>query len=180
MDTMVKRCAWGTCKSDTRYSEREYMKEVTFFPIPKPKTRLEECKIWVKACGRKNFTVDNVTKHSYICSKHFVENRPTEKYPHPVTAGSKENVKPCRKPPTKRELFPSEDFQTSHTKNFSATCTSMYVPDPAEFVEISASETSRPTNLGLHDSKANQKNNMTGIFIDIYRFFSILIQYKFA
>ncbi|XP_078317755.1 uncharacterized protein LOC111138234 [Crassostrea virginica] len=37
----------------------------------------------------------------------------------------------------------------------------MYVPDPAEFVEISASETSRPTNLGLHDSKANQKNNMT-------------------
>ena len=72
LDTMVKRCAWGMCKSDTRYNEREYMKGVTFFPIPKPKTRCEECKIWVKACGRKYFTVDNVTKHSYICSKHFV------------------------------------------------------------------------------------------------------------
>ena len=82
----------------------------------------------------------------------------------------KKNVKPCRKSPTKRDRFPSEDFQTSHTKNFSATCTSMYVPDPAEFVEISASETSRPTNLGLHDSKANQKNDMTGIFIDFSQF----------
>ena len=81
-------------------------------------------------------------------------------------------MKLCRKTPTKRERFPSEDFQTSHTNDFSATCTctSMYVPDPAEFVEISASETSRPTNLGLHDSKANQKNDMTGIFIDFSQF----------
>ena len=70
LDTMVIECAWGTCKSDIHYNEREYMEGVTFFPIPKPKTRLEECKIWVKACRRKNFTVDNVTKYSY---KFFVQ-----------------------------------------------------------------------------------------------------------
>ena len=29
----LKRCAWGKCKSDTRYSQREDMKEVSFRPF---------------------------------------------------------------------------------------------------------------------------------------------------
>ena len=87
---MVKRCAWGTCKSDSRYKDKEYMKDVIFWPIRKPKTPLRETLQWVKACNRKHFTVKNVDKHAYVCIKHFPEGRPTANYiyPIPLTDGS--------------------------------------------------------------------------------------------
>ena len=35
---------------------------------------LERAKIWVLLIGRGNFTVENVTRQTYICSDHFDEN----------------------------------------------------------------------------------------------------------
>lgn len=71
---MVKHCCWRTWRSDFRYAESEHMAEVSWFPFPKPITQLEKCKRLVKLCGRKNFTVANVNKSKYICSKHsFLE-----------------------------------------------------------------------------------------------------------
>ena len=66
---MVKRCCFGTCNTDTRYPE--HVKNGTFFPFPKPKTRLQTCLRWIKACGRphEQFNVNTITKDTYICSR---------------------------------------------------------------------------------------------------------------
>ena len=41
----------------------------------------------VHACGRKDFTIDKITKDTYICSLHFVGgNGPTEEDPDPINA----------------------------------------------------------------------------------------------
>lgn len=42
-----------------------------------------------KACGRKDFGVDNITKHTYVCSKHFVGGKgPTAEHPNPLPAAA--------------------------------------------------------------------------------------------
>ena len=66
---MVKRCCWGTCNSDTRYPDR--VQNVLFFPFPKPKTNIEVCMRWIKACGRPydQLNVNKITKDTYVCSK---------------------------------------------------------------------------------------------------------------
>lgn len=64
-----KHCAYGLCKSDSRYPDRN--PDVRFIPFPKPKTRMEECKMWIKACARpcNQLNPDLVRKGTYVCSK---------------------------------------------------------------------------------------------------------------
>ncbi|KAH3868928.1 zinc finger protein 423-like isoform X3 [Dreissena polymorpha] len=86
---MVKRCAWGRCKSDTRYEER-LVGNVIFHPFPKPKRHLDRCLRWIKACGRPHDQL-NVGKvdgnyNLYVCSKHFIDGAPSEEYPDPILA----------------------------------------------------------------------------------------------
>ncbi|XP_071103931.1 uncharacterized protein [Haliotis cracherodii] len=87
---MVKRCVWGTCNSDSRYADRFCGQ---FNPFPKPKTRLDACKRWIKACGRRHLDIN----------KHF-ENGvgPTGEHPDPVAADGADPVSrrsPKRKTP---------------------------------------------------------------------------------
>ena len=99
-------CCYGTCTSDSRYNHREYMKGVRFIRFPKPynqgkmrkhdpvreKEQNERCKRWIHACGRPTsgpnaFTIKNITRETYICTKHFVGgNGPTEEHPDPAIA----------------------------------------------------------------------------------------------
>uniref|UniRef100_A0A8C6TVD4 THAP-type domain-containing protein n=1 Tax=Neogobius melanostomus TaxID=47308 RepID=A0A8C6TVD4_9GOBI len=83
---MVKRCAYGVCKSDTRYPQS--VAGVKFYPFPKPKTKLQDCLQWIKQCGRPYYqlNVSKINKHTYVCSKHFVNGRPTPEYPNPIPA----------------------------------------------------------------------------------------------
>ena len=117
---MPKRCAWGLCNSDSRYDEygkrpRLDMAGVKFFRFPKLATDPQSCKDWVNACGRKNFTVKDVTNNMYVCSKHFHDNKPTENFPCPRPAlqsiGYKE--KPSRKLPRKRLAAKDMESATS-------------------------------------------------------------------
>ncbi len=48
------------------------MKGVTFKRIPTVKQDAEKCSTWVTACSRDKFTVNDVDKTKYVCSKHFV------------------------------------------------------------------------------------------------------------
>ena len=51
------------------------------------KLKTEKAKRWVHACGRTNFTVNSITKDTYICSIHFVGGKgPTDDNPHPINA----------------------------------------------------------------------------------------------
>ncbi|XP_048044354.1 uncharacterized protein LOC125267090 isoform X3 [Megalobrama amblycephala] len=112
---MVKRCAHGVCKSDTRFPER-LSGGVVFFPFPKPKTQRERCLQWIKQCGRPHSQVNesNITKHKYVCSKHFMNGKPTPEFPNPVNAvqgpnPTKEKLGGCRKSPKKRRRVCVQD-----------------------------------------------------------------------
>ncbi len=77
---MVKRCAWGTCKTDSRYPE-PLIKDgiaVNFHPFPSEKKFKDRRESWIRACCRADDFVCN--KSTYICSLHFVEKEgPTQK-----------------------------------------------------------------------------------------------------
>ena len=68
LTNMVKRCAWGTCNGDDRYPER--LQGAILIPFPKPKTKLELCLKWIKACGRPHSQLKetNINKHKAVCS----------------------------------------------------------------------------------------------------------------
>ncbi|XP_077994995.1 uncharacterized protein LOC144448593 [Glandiceps talaboti] len=85
---VVKRCAYGECKSDSRYFNRDYMHGVNFVRFPKPKTQLEKCQRWIKACSRgDNFGIHSIKPYTYICSLHFVGGKgPTDDHPDPIPA----------------------------------------------------------------------------------------------
>ena len=95
----TKRCAWGTCKNDSRYphllTKNEKGDEVRFYRFPAPKRwkqSAEKRVRWIVACHRGDSLVCG--KDSYICSLHFVgQNGPTPENPDPISAtASREKV----------------------------------------------------------------------------------------
>ncbi|GFN74771.1 hypothetical protein PoB_000127700 [Plakobranchus ocellatus] len=96
---VVKRCSWGHCKSDSRYSYKEHMQGVTFIAFPKPKRQLERCMEWIRLCNRphEKLNVNKIGKYHYVCSKHFLEG---SDYPEP--AGDAKPVRK-RKAPAQRQ-----------------------------------------------------------------------------
>ena len=70
---MVKRCAWGTCKSDSRYPTRLQKDDgtsVSFYSFPSLKKSRERREIWIRPCCRGDAFV--CLKDSYICGFHFI------------------------------------------------------------------------------------------------------------
>ena len=66
---MTKSCAWGVCPNTDNKNPT-----LRFIPFVKPNGRFGDrprAAHWVYLCGRKNFTLDNITQHSYICAHHF-------------------------------------------------------------------------------------------------------------
>ena len=95
---MVKRCAWGSCKSDTRYPERLKKADgtlVSFYSFPNAKKANDRREIWIRACSRGDKFVCH--KDSYVCGFHFIgENGPTAENPNPVPAtASADKVRLC-------------------------------------------------------------------------------------
>ena len=108
-------CSWGLCNSNSKYGPngkepRADMENVKFFPFPKPKTKLLQCKAWIAACGRKDFTVENITKNSYVCSKHFRDGMPTETHPNPYNATTAAITKKRKLPSYKMECDISRKY----------------------------------------------------------------------
>ncbi len=90
---MVKRCAWGTCRSDSRYPERLRKADgttVSFHGFPNEKKFKEKREKWIRACCRgDNFIC---RKDSYICGLHFIgESGPTVENPNPIPATANAN-----------------------------------------------------------------------------------------
>ena len=56
-------------------------------PFPKPHIDRDKCERWIRACRREGFGDDKVTKHTYICSMHFIGGSgPTVEHPDPIDA----------------------------------------------------------------------------------------------
>ena len=67
----MPQCAWGCAIVNQDIMKRVKTQDqalvgVSFIPFSKPKTNLEHCKAWIKACSRKNFTIDNIKRNSYV------------------------------------------------------------------------------------------------------------------
>ena len=91
----TKHCCWGRCNTDSRYPDRmpKPLKELeksgkkVFIPFVKPSQDIERCRRWIHACSRQNFTVNNITRNTYICALHWPgEKGPTEEFPDPLKA----------------------------------------------------------------------------------------------
>ncbi|KAL5020003.1 hypothetical protein ScPMuIL_002895 [Solemya velum] len=99
----TRHCCYGICKSDSHYSDRDHMKDVSWIPFPKPRRSLEKCLRWIHACGRDHFRVENVNRWTYICNKHFGNKEgPTPDVPANLTPAQEEKFSKKRKPPTPR------------------------------------------------------------------------------
>nr|XP_018666905.1 uncharacterized protein LOC108949341 [Ciona intestinalis] len=175
----MPHCSWGTCNSDSKYgaaskNPRINMVGVRFFPIPKPKTQLEKCKIWIKACGRQNFGIENVTKNSYVCSKHFVSGEPSSKYPNPISALSNDHAqannflkRPCRPSPKQREAVCSKRLRLVDS---SSAGSSLHI-DTFNENEPKCTTSQTQTNITLQhlqpytDSDFNSEQNIRRKFI---------------
>ena len=95
----TKRCAWGTCRNDSRYphllTKNEKGDEARFYRFPAPKrwkASAEKRKRCIVACHRGDSFVCG--RDSYICSLHFTDkNGPTPENPDPISAtASREKV----------------------------------------------------------------------------------------
>ena len=64
---MPYHCCWGKCHSNSSRTSAD----IRFLPFPKPWIDLDRAKRWLHLCGREDFTLDNITKNTYICSLHF-------------------------------------------------------------------------------------------------------------
>ena len=130
---VVKHCCYGLCTSDSRYPEK--LPEGTkfyfkFYPFTKPgyiketmtnwekekqNQRTEKARRWLNACGRKDFnSIEQITKHTYICSLHFID--PIEENPDPVHATSMTERVGKRKRPKERLPLPSKKKQREKMK----------------------------------------------------------------
>ena len=81
-----------------------------FIPFPKPSQGIERCQRWVNACCREDFTINKITRNTYICALHWPGQRgPTDEFPDPLKANftAQEVLKasrPRRKAPQTRGL----------------------------------------------------------------------------
>lgn len=58
-------------RSDNRYSFKEYMQDVNFVKFSSKCIDIDCSKKRIKACGRVNFTLNKLTRDTYICTQHF-------------------------------------------------------------------------------------------------------------
>ena len=95
---VTKRCAWGTCKNDSRYPHLMVKNKngdpVHFYRFPAPKMSPARRLRWIRSCHRGDSFV--CSKDSYICSLHFVgQTGPTLENADPISAIASEQHVNC-------------------------------------------------------------------------------------
>ncbi|KAL3881638.1 hypothetical protein ACJMK2_028051 [Sinanodonta woodiana] len=156
---MVKRCQWGLCNSDSRYPNR-LNGGVKFIPFPKPRRNLEKCKRWIKACGgpHDQLNVDTVDDnyHMFVCTKHFPDGEPTDRYPDPIPAdASQTRCTPARPPPRKR-------LQTLARKRLQ-TLANVNVSEENAELHLAVDESKQENAVSLQKEVTLQENYNLGI-----------------
>ena len=118
----AKHCSWRLCKSDSCYPESipEGTHYIRFANVGKVKDGMteweknkqneltEKAKKLVHSCSRKGFTINKISKDTYICSLPFVAgNGLTEEDPEPINASLLE-CELVRKKDKKKRKIPLE------------------------------------------------------------------------
>lgn len=118
----TKHCCWGECRSDSRYPDKLHksLKEMVasansakiFIPFPKPSLpqNIDRCHRWISACCREHFTINDITRNTYVCALHWPGKKgPTQEFPDPLKANFtpyeiKIATRPKRKAPRERNI----------------------------------------------------------------------------
>ncbi|XP_046563819.1 LOW QUALITY PROTEIN: uncharacterized protein LOC124272679 [Haliotis rubra] len=153
---MVKRCSWGTCNSDTRYPER-LAGGITFIPFPKPARNFQKCQrwiTWIRLCGRPKYQLNmdilrdhSRGKHFFVCTKHFVDGKPSKTFPDPASAlphEQNENPKTVRPRPK-----PRLPFMGDRKRKFFLKHTDMEHPEPTTMQQESDILVQQSDTMGL-------------------------------
>ncbi|CAB4025454.1 hypothetical protein AC249_AIPGENE23928 [Paramuricea clavata] len=147
----TKRCAWGTCKNDSRYPHLMVKNKndhpVYFYRFPAPKRSPKKRSRWITACHRgDNFIC---SKDSYICSLHFVgQNGPTAENPYPISAtASEQQVKRLerkRKPSARKNLEPTKKRRNMFEKDVAHSMLNLSDPIHLQTSHSTTSEHPKP------------------------------------
>lgn len=62
----VKKCLYASCGADSRK-----MKDLGFARFVDPSTDRNRAQLWVEKLSRPDFTVENISRYSVLCEKHF-------------------------------------------------------------------------------------------------------------
>ncbi|XP_077996416.1 uncharacterized protein LOC144449712 [Glandiceps talaboti] len=160
----TKHCCYGVCRSDSRYSDRDHMKDVFFIPFPKPTKDFEKCRRWTKSCRRDNFGPENVSKDTYICSLHFIGGSgPTDLNPDPIPAvfspEQAEKISRKRKAPkprsTNSKIRRQSSFDTDQAAEALIQLSSAYDIPSTDSSSHSESELSSPCSPAILKSESS-------------------------
>ena len=66
---MPTKCFFKNCKS---ISDKH--KDKVFVPFVKPKTDLKRCVRWLQLSGRIPYSIDRISRNTYLCNDHFPPN----------------------------------------------------------------------------------------------------------
>lgn len=128
-------CAAEGCSADTKKIGRYgYMENITFHPFPTQKKDPKGRKMWLKLLKRKDY---DPPKHHRLCSRHFVDGKPTHENPYP-TLFSYNNFKE----PLKSRRTDSIDKRNSTSGNFEESS-----------INVTCAFTSQSDGYELHVSK---------------------------
>ena len=117
-------------------------------------SKTEKAKKWVHACSRKNFSIKNITKDTYICSNHFIGfSGPTDLNPDPFTASVSdkdfEKLSKKRKPPKDRASSsltkPKKRKIENNSTNIESSNDNDIIADDNQYQEQDASLGDGPT-----------------------------------
>ena len=70
----VKQCCYDTALMALDFQIKSIY-SVIFIPFSKANQDTEKYKGWIQACSRQNFDILSITKYTFVCSAHFVQDQ---------------------------------------------------------------------------------------------------------
>ncbi|XP_077099982.1 uncharacterized protein LOC143750670 [Siphateles boraxobius] len=133
-------------------------------------TNLIKCRSDVDSClGQLN--VDRINKNTYVCSKHFVNRRPTSEYPNPIAALPasvlrREHQGACRRSPRKRKPAPQTQQEASTSNSTEDTFHSTSQQSDSTYEEHDMGDHGEELRT-LQDALANHKQDIINLKLQL-------------
>ncbi|XP_074101900.1 uncharacterized protein LOC141529297 [Cotesia typhae] len=148
----TKHCAFANCTSDSRYKQDG----VKFIPFIKPQVDRKKCLEWIHLSRRADLTIDGIKKHTYVCTKHFINsNGPTIENPNPLPA----TVSKIPKDRKRQQRCNEEDSRTEDCKHRKLICSTHAATDELLAGEISNKHTNSNDRLQLNYNFTSELEN---------------------
>ncbi|XP_074107757.1 uncharacterized protein LOC141533007 [Cotesia typhae] len=120
------------------------------------KFRQKKCLEWIHLSRRADLTIDGIKKHTYVCTKHFINsNGPTIENPNPLPA----TVSKIPKDRKRQQRCNEEDSRTEDCKHRKLICSTHAATDELLAGEISNKHTNSNDRLQLNYNFTSELEN---------------------